>query len=256
MTIYVDIIFIINLIADFALNFTCTIITDRKISPIRIFLVSLPAAVYGTAAIIYPLLQNMIFAFIYSIFNIFLLFGRSRKEELIRYMLSFYFVCIIAGGGCALFSGSNKSPVSYGEKLFIPANDMRIFFALIFICASSRLIKHIIRQKKTVYTIILKKNNKELRCRAYYDTGNTLTEPLSGKPVIIITKKIYDAISGNILRTINFKTISATEETIDLIKIDELLFCEEKTVLKDIYGGISNFKNDNFDVLLHKNTHP
>jgi len=256
MTIYLDIIFLINLAADFTLNFTCTILAERKTSFKKIFLISLAGALYGSCSILFPFLEKRFIAFIYSCFNIFLLFGKSTKDEFIRHMAMYYFVCVLTGGVCCFFSQEKNTALLHSGKIFIVANDVSIFSSLFIVCIISKLIKTITKYKRLHYKVTLKTKKTSVQCTSYYDTGNMLTEPLTGKPVIIISKKIADILGCEKEGIVKYNTISENNKYLDLIKIDELIFYEDNYVMKNIYCGIAEQENTRFDVILHRETYP
>ena len=256
MTLYLDIIFLINLAADFTLNFTCTVLAERKISLKKNFLISLAGALYGSGITCFPFIGNVFVAFIYSCFNIFLLFGKGSLTEFIRHMIIYYFVCIITGGVCNFFTGDSNVILLYNRSTYTLTKDICIFSALFIVCIFSNLFKAVVKYRKLYYQVILKSKDNSLKCTAFYDTGNTLSEPVTGNPVIIISKKTAEILGCEKEGNIQCNTISESNLTLDLVKIEELIFYEENYSIKNICCGISKHENISFDVILHKETYP
>ena len=50
------------------------------------------------------------------------------------------------------------------------------------------------KEKEQICFVTLKRENRELRVPALIDTGNSLTEPLSGKPVCILDRELFESV--------------------------------------------------------------
>ncbi len=53
--------------------------------------------------------------------------------------------------------------------------------------------------KNCEYTLHIENNGKQCTCRALYDTGLHLNEPFSGKPVIVVERKVIENLQDNVL---------------------------------------------------------
>lgn len=251
MTIYIDILFIINLVADLAINYTTSVLCDSKVRVSRLILVSITDAIYGILAIQFPFFSLKIILGLFIIINIYMLFGMGSKKQFIKRVITYCFTCIIAAGICRLFLKTSNYAVSYNGYTFFPTSDISIYLSMIILSMSSGYIKKIFAQKRYIYNVILRKQDKKIKTTAYYDTGNTLT--FNQRPVIIVNEKIFNKFSSDEKIEIAYTTVSEKMSVMQGIHIDEIYFPNENISICDIYCGVGHLK---LNVLLHKNTYP
>ena len=121
---------------------------------------------------------------------------------------------------------------------------------------------------------------KNVLVTGYQDTGNTLSDPYTNKPVMILDYRImkkfidikaytlitnyqktgymdYEAFTklSNIkIYPVPYSTISSSCDFMPVFQMDSVFFPDENNVLKHIAFGISRFKLKNdFQVLLNEN---
>lgn len=255
MTIYIDILFLINLIIDMAVNFTALVLCDNKIRFLKLLTVSAIGAVYAVLAVLFSFFSLKIVVFIYIIINVFLLFGKSNFKVFLKRLILYCTSAIFCLGICQIFLALNtKNYVSINNIEFFPAKDISIYISTIALCLSAKLLKATVNHKKVYFSAELRLNNIKLPVIAYYDTGNTLV--FQNKPVIIISEQIAEKLNSNDYVEILYKTVSDETQKMQGILIDELYFTEEKTSIKNILCGIGNISEKDFQVLLNKRTYP
>lgn len=256
MTIYLDIVFFINLAADFMIYFTSAVLLGIRVKKLRIVLTSVAAALYGTTAVVCSVLTNVALANIFSILTILMIFGKCDIYAFLKRLFVFYAVCIFTSGICTFASfGVKDLMVIYSGAVFFPADDLVFFIALISAFCLMKVLKYFLKKPKLYYKIILKSGIKSIPAVAYYDTGNRLTDPVSGLPVIIISSEIADKLENNSYITLMCNTVS-DNYTIRAIHIDEIYFCDENRAITNILAGILLKNDKDFDVLLHNRVHP
>lgn len=96
--------------------------------------------------------------------------------------------------------------------------------------------------------------------KALFDTGNTLTEPFSGKPVCIIEREICDNVikeaGPECFKVIPFHSVGQEHGILKGLEIDELIIWagEKKIVQKQaviaLYEGCLS-KDKSFQMILH-----
>lgn len=89
------------------------------------------------------------------------------------------------------------------------------------------LIKLCEKEKKqsSEYFAILKNNDKQVKVLALLDSGNRLTEPISGKPVSVITREIFDSLdleNMSCYRVIPYKSVGCAAGIMDGYLLPEL----------------------------------
>jgi hypothetical protein len=81
------------------------------------------------------------------------------------------------------------------------------------------------QEKRHIYDIKIKFKSQYYIFKGFYDSGNTLTDPLTNMPVVILSKSVVDRLSENGVVTydgyIEVETING-ESTVPIIEIDEI----------------------------------
>ena len=109
------------------------------------------------------------------------------------------------------------------------------------------------------YDVILTINGKDFHLKAFLDSGNHLSDPLTGKPVHIISKnacqKIFFQISPESFRYIPYQTIQKTASVLPVLSIQKMRITgESECLIHSPLIGISeqkNFENGRYEMLLH-----
>lgn len=107
--------------------------------------------------------------------------------------------------------------------------------------------------------MILTVNGKDFHLKAFLDSGNHLSDPLTGKPVHIISKdacqKISSQISPGRLRYIPYRTIQKTTSILPVFSVKKMRITgESEFLIHSPLIGISeqkNFGNGKYEMLLH-----
>lgn len=253
MKIYLDLVMLLNFSIDFILLLSVSIILKRKVKIYRILLGSF---VGGLSILLLFFNINNITLFILKIIISILMCLITFKFNNIKYtlvnLLYLYMSSIILGGFLYLLN------IEFSYKhvgiIFIN-NGLSINF--IFLLITSPIILYIyIKQTKNFrstysnyYNIKIFKNNKAYDYIGFIDTGNTLTDPLTKKAVILIDKR---KILFNIkeFRMIPYMGVNGLN-LIKVIKIDKLVF-NNKSYKNILLGLMDNISLDGVDVILNK----
>ena len=193
MKIYLDLVMLLNFSIDFILLLSVSIILKRKV---KIYKILLGSFVGGLSILLLFFNINSIMLFILKIIISILMCLITFKFNNIKYtlvnLLYLYMASIILGGFLYLIN------IEFSYKhvgiIFIN-NGLSINF--IFLLITSPIILYIyIKQTKNFrstysnyYNIKIFKNNKAYDYIGFIDTGNTLTDPLTKKSVILIDKR-------------------------------------------------------------------
>ncbi len=120
-------------------------------------------------------------------------------------------------------------------------------------------LKKLWKSQDHSYDVILTVNGKDFHLKAFLDSGNHLSDPLTGKPVHIISKnacqKISSQISPGRLRYIPYQTIQKTTGILPVFSIQKMKITGESEFwIHSPLIGISeqkNFGNGKYEMLLH-----
>ena len=120
-------------------------------------------------------------------------------------------------------------------------------------------LKKLWKSQDHSFDVILTVNGKDFHLKAFLDSGNHLSDPLTGKPVHIISKnacqKISSQISPGRLRYIPYQTIQKTTSILPVFSIQKMKITGESEFwIHSPLIGISeqkNFGNGKYEMLLH-----
>lgn len=107
--------------------------------------------------------------------------------------------------------------------------------------------------------VILSVNGKSFHFKAFIDSGNHLSDPLTGKPVHIISKSAYQKMESQIshggFRYIPYQTIQKTNSVLPVFSIQQMNITGNSEILiRSPLIGISeqkNFGNGTYEMILH-----
>lgn len=253
MKIYLDLVMILNFLIDFILLLSVKIILKRNIKLNKIILGSF---IGGLSILLLFFNINSLFLFftkiIISILMIITSFGYKNIKYTLVNFLYLYMSSIILGGFLYLLN------IQFSYKhigvIFIN-NGLSVNF--IFLLITSPIIIYIyIKQTKSLrynysnyYTIEIYLNRKKYKYTGYMDSGNTLTDTLTKKSVILIDKR---KLLFNIkeFRLIPYMTISGSS-MIKVIKITKLVF-NNKEYKNVLLGIIDKIELDGVEVILNR----
>lgn len=222
-TLYGDVLFLVNFTMDYLTLYITSKILHRKIKPLRIAIASGIGALYGVASCFIEVLLIVGIAINIAISFVMchIVFG---KQGLLPSCAIFYGIgCLLGGAMTAAFSFIGS--ISGTRTVFvdgayhtvpgdIPLGWMAVTAAITAVAAI--LGGQYVRKKRFAREISFSVNilGKTSSFIGICDSGNLLTEPTSGRPVIVLTKKALLSIAPTEL----FSLISLG----DVTKIAEL----------------------------------
>ena len=273
MTIYVDIVFLENLLLNYIILLATAIIGKSKIKFFKFFLASSFGSLYAILNYIINLnlFTNFLLKLFISIFMILLSFENKKMKIFFKNLIMFYLTSFTFGGAAfmLLFFISPES-VIYENGHFIGTYPIKIAiygcllgFIIIFIVA--KVIKS--RFSNTLCDLEIFYDEKSIKLKTLIDSGNLLKEPISNQDVIVVEKSsleqiidkeiLDDAITmadGNLIGNIDEKIYKLKFKIIpfsslgnengvlvgfkpDYIKIYSDEECIKKEVIIGIYDG-------------------
>jgi len=193
LIIYADILFAINFSMDFLSLFICSLLTHSSFKRIRMIISSSIGGAYGVIGVIFE--NNILISFLCSLviatIMVMVCFEVKKVKKIAVLTAILYFVSTMLGGIMSfLYSFMNKLLANYMrdntyEKAYSSARicviiGLTAIISIIF----SRIITSKKDEKNVKITITIK--DKEFTLMGFCDSGNLLTEPFSGKRVILV----------------------------------------------------------------------
>jgi stage II sporulation protein GA (sporulation sigma-E factor processing peptidase) len=130
---------------------------------------------------------------------------------------------------------------------------------VIFTVAGSKISKG-----KSIYKVVLKEKGEAFETKALYDTGNLLTEPITGSPVSVIEKnqvlKNWIEHTPEKYKAIPYKSVGNDNGILEGMMIDQLIILHDnRQVVNDkaiiaLYDGELS-KDGSFQMILNHSLH-
>lgn len=195
MYIYVDVLIITSIYANFFLLKTTARLTHSPLRNGRC-LVSAMAGSLFSLVILLPRLNTLsllIIRILSAAIMIWLAFRGKSLRELYRTGLIFFFVCFIFAGieyGLSVLSGG-QNMLWHNSVLYVNISLLTLVISTIISYAAISFFRFYLDGKNasdTKYTVIVSQNGRTISFSAVGDTCNNLTDPFTGKPVIVCGK--------------------------------------------------------------------
>lgn len=271
-TVYADVMFFWN----FLINICTLLISQRllhtHITIKRILLWSFITGVL-TDVVYIIFYDNILLPLLYALCYIFMtlmIFKTGSVRELLQKNMAVIGSMILIYGLINLFKG--------GEQLSLAHILTFLMTGTLLFGFTASLISHKLSGK--YHKLILHLSEKKVMVTGYKDTGNTLEDPYTHKPVMILDYRImkkllgeaeYTLISGYQktgymnyqaftdvshikLYPVPYKTISSSCDFMPVFIMDYMVIPDEHKTYRQMEFGISRFKfNSDFQVLLNEN---
>ncbi|WLD95074.1 sigma-E processing peptidase SpoIIGA [Alkalihalobacillus sp. AL-G] len=227
MTIYLDVIWFLNLCIDFLLLWLTALILKRNTSKKRLFVGALAGSLYvfflfaDTGVVYHPVVK-----LIYSAFIIFITFGYKRFASFVQGLFMFYFTTFITGGGLLgihYFLQSDAQVINgviqtKSSGLGDPISWLFVVIMFpVMIIFTKRRVGHL-EVRKLHYeqnmTFEVKIDTVMLKGTGLMDSGNQLHDPISKHPVMILdTTEFKDQLPKAVIDlAANLDQIGQTED--------------------------------------------
>lgn len=242
MTIYIDLVFFINLTMDFYILSGVKFLLKLQTKLYRIIL----GSIIGSSSILLfflklNTLELNIYKILISIIMTYVTFGKNKFFNKLFYL---YIISIIVGGSLYLINDS----LGYKVDSFIFINNGYNINLIILLIISPLIIylyiKEFLKFKKkinTTYNVIIKIKNKIINIEAFLDTGNKLIDPYFHRPIILLNKKYINLKKHKIIY-VPFNSLN--NNGILKCVIPEYILIDNKKYDKCLIGISENLKYD------------
>lgn len=212
--IYADEMFLINFMANIFIIEMSKRLLKLKISLLR---ESGTAAVFAGLYTVFVISEfrayfNIITMLIFNTAEIMILFKPDGFKSCAKYGIVFKFASLCTNGCMLVISNYMKEKFNY----FVLISG----FALTYL---SYVFIELLNKKITYYSIDIKWRDKTININALVDTGNSLIEPLSNKPVIVAEYSVLkDVLPQKLVEIYENKRESNLMEIVSAISEDNL----------------------------------
>ena len=246
-TIYVDLVFLINLIMDLYILSGVKFLLKLETKLVRILFGSLIGSLSLFLLFFHLSTFSLnLFKIIISLLMVLITFGKYKFFNRLFYL---YVVSIFLGGSIYLINDS----LGYKVSGFLFINNGYSINLIILLIISPIIIylyvKEFVSLKKklnTTYNVTIKINNKKIKLEGFLDTGNKLIDPYFRRPIILLSKKYID-LRGEKIIYVPFSSLNSN----GLLKciIPEYILIDNKKY-NNILIGIS--ENLSYDCILNE----
>lgn len=208
ITIYIDVIFLENLIMNTIILYATSIIIKIKPKTIRV----IGAATIGSIYVIISYITGMkIYASIISkivlaIIMVYIAFNPQSIKKMWKQLAIFYLTSFVFGGvALYLIYFIKPQDIVLKNGMFAGQYVLKVIMlgaivAFVVIKISLKIIKTKINPKDMYCKIKLKLNGKTIETKAMIDTGNLVKEPITNTPVVILESTLLaDVLPKEIL---------------------------------------------------------
>ena len=211
MTIYIDVVFVENIVMNYIILLSTALILKTQIKHLRLLIASVVGALYTIFAYITRLeiYSNIIIKFLLSIIIVYIAYSPQTLKRMWKDVLFFYLTSFLFGGvAFALIYVLKPQDILMKNGLFLGTYPLKTIFisaiiAYIIIINCFKLIKNKLLKKDIFCTLKIFLNEKSLETTALIDTGNLLKDPISNIPVVIVEHSLlYDILPKEILNNL------------------------------------------------------
>lgn len=181
MTVYLDLVILLNFLVDFLLLLGTNRLAGHPAGPVRAAAASVLGGIYGGACLIpgFRFLGNLLWRLVSLGLMGVIAFGLDRST-LRRCVL--FVLLSMALGGIALGLGSGNFRALVGAAAGVAA--------LCFVGFQGKA------GARQYIPVALTHGDRQVRFLALYDTGNTLRDPLTGRPVLVAGERIGQELAN------------------------------------------------------------
>ncbi len=192
-TVYADVLFLINFSMDFLVFYICARLAGRRLYPIRSAFASVLGGAYGVASLLFES-NNFVIIFC-DIISLLLICAIAFASKNIR-IIDFFGRCILFAlisavlGGIMTALSSMLERSGFSSLEYENGDDISVWlFAMIAAAGGATAFVGGKRMKRLASSkcadVVITLDGKSVTLRAMTDTGNMLTDPLSGRSVAL-----------------------------------------------------------------------
>ena len=221
--IYPDVIFLVNLLMDYAILSVFCKLCRITTTYARLFGAAFMGAVWSVIAAVFrnmPIVPELFCTYLCVPFGMTYIAGcrGELKKQLV--MLAAYMAVTIFAGGIFDFVGRKNS----GWLMMTVAAVLFVQGAV----PAVRFMTGCVKRKSLLYDVRLELDGRSVVTKGLFDTGNSLSDPYNGKPVCVAEKRIFDKLlcfgeKEYKWRLIPYKSLGKENGLMRLVTIDSMI---------------------------------
>lgn len=260
MTVYIDVLLLENIAINFVILAVTSHFSRAKASLTRLLIGASIGAIYVLVVLLpgfqtyFTLLAKLMLSFLI----IAVTFWPEKLKEFIRVTTIFYLVSFVFGGAAfALFYFSKSGGTLYNGVYYIDSFPVKTLIAALIIAylvirISWDFVRSKLNKENIMVPVSIKFKDRAISMKALIDTGNSLKDPISNLPVIVVEFsavkeilpdeicKLFDGGNEN-----NFELLSTAVESSDWASRFRLI---PFTSLGQENGMLVGFKPDGIEI--------
>lgn len=261
VVIYADVLYFLLFMADYVLLKLVALIMKKKTKEVRVLLGAFLGSGLSCGAMLL-LGTHTVYAFLMLLLvgsiMLKISFSIQNGKDFLR-CFSLLFLCSFCMGGvCGLINRFTFFRRWTGKSIFLIG---MLWFGYLFIRKGFELMKEFVLHRSQRADVCLKIQGKEAYCKGFWDSGNSLKDPITGKAVVLLEKAIMEKYQIPIpvkgFRVIPFHSVGMENGVLKGFVADELLIKDEngfeqsfqKTIVA-IYEGKLSMKED-YQIILN-----
>lgn len=198
LVIYADILFLVNFVMDGLALYVCKKVLSFDVKLWRIILSSAVGGVYGVASELVTLPEPFSM-FAVACGMVAVAFGIRSISAFFKALLLFYTASMLFGG---IMTFLQNAFYSYrNAELFANGIDLKLFLIISVICVvftvTAGRIFRAYAVRKSVKAELSLPNGRKITVTLLCDSGNTLRDPYSDKPVLVVKADVIRRLLGD-----------------------------------------------------------
>lgn len=197
--LYVDTLFLINAVVDYLLLLASARLAGEPLYRGRFVLGAVLGGGYAVALFLpgMEFLSHPLCRISSAVLMVLTAFSNSRR--LLRQVVIFFALACAFGGGVLAASVLGGKQLSLGAGIFYSVIDLKIVLVSSAVCycllslVFQRWGRHSVSRGELLQ-IVMRFFDKEISLSALLDTGNTLTDPVSGRAVLVAQGEVFGGI--------------------------------------------------------------
>lgn len=232
MTIYIDVLIILNVYVNFFLLSITAKLTGSPLKPLRCIIASFYGSFYSLLILApqLPYMVNTAIKLAAAVTVVMTAFGIHGARRLIKNSAAFYGAnFLLAGAVYGVYSWLKPSFMHFSNSYFY------IDFSLIILIITTAVMYFIVCTLRRFcrssdnedFSVIIRVKGRIIKMKGLADTGNSLVDFFTGKPVIICSREDIGELPTTVkTRIIPVSTVSG-EGIMDIFRPDEVIIIRD-----------------------------
>lgn len=189
--IYIDVVFLMNFLMDYLLLRLVGQLCFRRKNRIRCILAALFGAFVSCLLLLIPGMGGWAVILLHALCGLAMLWicwGFQKSGLMFRAVLTLYLAAFLFGGFWEAMAEERANRI---EGFLLASAGMYLQ-----LCAASALYRYIKGRIRNIYPVTIAYGDRKSEACGFYDTGNLLQDPISGKPVSVLSANWSQRVLG------------------------------------------------------------